>query len=42
VERNSAQGNFISFTYLMDVNEVAQLGALHVELMKESGVVMVL
>jgi uncharacterized protein len=42
VERNSAQQNFVAYTYLMDVNDAAQLGTLHVELMKESGVVMVL
>jgi putative lipoic acid-binding regulatory protein len=42
VERRSAQQNFVAFTYLMDVNDVAQLGVLHVELMKERGVVMVL
>ncbi|MET0291765.1 MAG: DUF493 domain-containing protein [Steroidobacteraceae bacterium] len=42
VERNSTNQNFVSFTYLMDVNDVAQLGTLHVELMKEPGVVMVL
>jgi uncharacterized protein len=42
VERPSAQRNFVAFTYLMDVNDVAQLGALHVELMQEPGVMMVL
>lgn len=42
VERTSAQLNFIAFTYLMDVSDVAQLGVLHVELMKERDVVMVL
>ena len=42
VQRDSTQRNFVAFTYLMDVNDVAQLGVLHVELMKEPGVVMVL
>ncbi len=42
VERPSAQQNFIAYTYRMDVDDAAQLGALHVELMKEPGVVMVL
>ncbi len=42
IERSSARQNFVSFTYLMHVNDPSQLGALHVELMRESGVVMVL
>ena len=40
--RSSAQQNFVSFTYHMDVDDPSQLGALHAELLKESGVVMVL
>lgn len=42
VTRDSAKQNFVSFTYLMYVNDASQLGALHVDLMGESGVVMVL
>lgn len=42
IERNSAKQNFVSYTYLMHVNDASQLGALHVELMNEAGVVMVL
>jgi putative lipoic acid-binding regulatory protein len=42
IARNSAQQNFVSFTYVMHVNDASQLGALHTELMSETGVVMVL
>ena len=42
IARNSAQQNFVSYTYVMHVNDPTQLGALHVELMNEAGVVMVL
>ena len=42
VERNSAKQNFVAFTYHMHVDDPAQLGAVHVELMREPGVVMVL
>ena len=42
VERNSTRQNFVSYTYVMHVKEPSQLGALHVELMRETGVVMVL
>lgn len=40
--RNSAQQNFVSFTYHMDVDDPSQLAALHADLMQEAGVVMVL
>jgi putative lipoic acid-binding regulatory protein len=42
VARDSARQNFISFTYLVHVNDPSQLAAVHAELMKETGVVMVL
>ena len=42
IARNSARQNFVSYTYIMHVNDPAQLGAVHVELMSETGVVMVL
>ena len=41
-QRDSAQRNFVSFTYLMHVREVGQLGAVHAELQAIDGVVMVL
>ena len=41
-ERSSAQQNFIAFTYVMRVEHVAQLGALHDELKTHADVVMVL
>jgi putative lipoic acid-binding regulatory protein len=40
--RESAQSNFVSYTYLMVVQHVDQLSALHVELRETEGVVMVL
>jgi hypothetical protein len=42
VERPSARQNYVSYTYLMHVDEPSQLASVHVELMRESGVVMVL
>ena len=40
--RESAQANFISYTYTMLVTHVDQLGAVHVDLQKSDGVVMVI
>lgn len=40
--RESAQSNFISYTYLMVAQGVEQLSALHTELRGTEGVVMVL
>jgi uncharacterized protein len=40
--RESAQANFVSVTYLMLVQHVDQLGAVHQELQASDGVVMVL
>jgi len=42
VARDSAKQNFVSFTYRVDVTDPSQLAAVHAELMKEAGVVMVL
>ena len=41
-ERSSAQSSFVSFTYLMEVQDAAQLGPLHEELRALDGVIMVL
>lgn len=41
-ERSSAQQNFVAFTYVMRVEHVDQLGALHAELRAHPDVVMVL
>lgn len=40
--RASAQSNFVAFTYLMVVQHVDQLSALHTQLKETDGVVMVL
>ncbi|HEV7631605.1 MAG TPA: DUF493 domain-containing protein [Steroidobacteraceae bacterium] len=41
-QRDSAQQNFVSYTYLMLVSNVEQLRTLHVELQQTEGVMMVL
>ena len=41
-QRDSAQQNFVSYTYLMFVRNVEQLSALHTELQQIDGVVMVI
>lgn len=41
-ERSSAQQNFVAFTYVMNVRDVEQLGALHAELKTHPDVMMVL
>lgn len=41
-ERSSARRNFVSFTYVMRVESVEQLGALHAELRTHADVMMVL
>jgi uncharacterized protein len=40
--RESAQANFVSFTYLMVVESVEQLGSLHGQLRQSEDIVMVL
>jgi putative lipoic acid-binding regulatory protein len=40
--RESAQANFVSFTYTMVVESVEQLKTLHVALQESAGVVMVI
>ncbi|MEN9705824.1 MAG: hypothetical protein RLZZ393_1703 [Pseudomonadota bacterium] len=40
--RASAQSNFVAYTYLMVVQHVDQLSAIHVELREMDGVMMVL
>ena len=41
-ERQSAQANFVAFTYEMTVNDISQLSELHEELKRDGAVVMVL
>lgn len=41
-QRDSAQQNFVSYTYLMHVKNIEQLGALHAELQDTPDVVMVI
>jgi putative lipoic acid-binding regulatory protein len=41
-ERASAQANFVSLTYVMVVQHVDQLGAVHADLKQRDDVVMVL
>jgi putative lipoic acid-binding regulatory protein len=41
-ERASAQSSFVSFTYLMEVKDAAQLAPLNEELRALEGVIMVL
>jgi putative lipoic acid-binding regulatory protein len=41
-ERSSSQQNFVAFTYVMRVEHVAQLGALHSDLKADTDIVMVL
>lgn len=40
--RESAQANFVSFTYLMHVQDTAQLEALHRQLRDSDGIMLVL